>query len=74
MELRSDPVHSVELVLSNGLRLVVGRDQIMKKMQRFLAVYRSDLQEKVDSVASIDLRYSNGVAVEWREGALASAR
>ena len=74
MELRSDPVHSVELVLSNGLRLVVGRDQIMKKMQRFLAVYSSDLQEKVDSVASIDLRYSNGVAVEWREGALASAR
>ncbi|TQV79427.1 FtsQ-type POTRA domain-containing protein [Exilibacterium tricleocarpae] len=74
MELRSDPVHSVELVLSNDLRLVVGRDQIMKKMQRFLAVYTDDLQAKVDSVASIDLRYNNGVAVKWREGALASAR
>lgn len=67
MELRSDAVHSVELLLSNGLKLMLGRDQIMKKIQRFLAVYNSDLQGKVDSVAMIDLRYNNGVAVQWQK-------
>lgn len=57
------------LELSNGLDLVIGRDQVMDKMRRFLTVWKSTLKGQVEQIAQVDVRYDNGVAVKWIEKA-----
>ena len=53
-------------VLQNGVTIVLGSDQVMEKVQRFVFAYQRALSEKFDQVERIDMRYSNGLAVAWR--------
>jgi cell division protein FtsQ len=55
------------LSLENGLELVVGRGQVMEKMRRFLAVWELALKTQVERIVRVDIRYDNGVAVQWAE-------
>jgi cell division protein FtsQ len=55
--------------LQNGLMLHMGTGDVLKKIRRFSRVYRDDLNGQVDKIAYIDLRYSNGVAVSWKQAA-----
>ena len=68
-ELACDEKRAWTLMLSNGLKVVVGRDQVMEKMRRFLRIYDAVLAEELARVESVDVRYNNGVAVRWREPA-----
>jgi cell division protein FtsQ len=55
------------LQLRNGWKVIVGRGDVYKKIQRLtylLDVKKLNYQMKVDS---IDLRYPNGIAVSWIE-------
>lgn len=72
-EFYSDELFSWNVVLSNGLRINIGRDETMKKMQRFLVVYNRELHKRLDEVAAVDLRYGNGLAVEWKAATADSA-
>jgi cell division protein FtsQ len=54
-------------VLDSGVTIVLGSDQVMEKVQRFVLVYRRELAEKFNQVRRIDMRYSNGLAVAWRK-------
>lgn len=65
-EFYSDELLSWNVVLSNGLKINMGRDQTMEKIQRFLVVYQRELRERMEEVAAVDLRYGNGLAVEWK--------
>ncbi len=49
-----------------GLQLLFGRDHLIEKMRRFAVVYEKELQEQIDKIERVDLRYSNGLAVAWR--------
>ncbi|WP_461515820.1 cell division protein FtsQ/DivIB [Porticoccus sp.] len=53
------------LRLDNDLELVIGRDQVMEKMRRFIEVWEQELKEQAQRVARVDVRYDNGVAVQW---------
>lgn len=61
------------LSLSNGIEVVLGRDQVQKRFERFITVYEDRLASRVDEVSRIDARYSNGVAVQWKAGAAEAA-
>lgn len=51
-----------------GMKVLLGKDDIMERIQRFLLVARSaGLNTRLDSIEQIDTRYSNGVAVGWKE-------
>ena len=50
-----------------GIELLLGRDHLVEKMRRFIAIYDKTLKEQITNNARIDLRYSNGLAVGWRE-------
>jgi cell division protein FtsQ len=50
-----------------GIELLLGRDQLIEKMRRFIVIYDKTLKEQITNIASIDLRYANGLAVSWRE-------
>lgn len=57
------------LKLDNGISVELGRDRIEERLERFLAVYRSHLKVRVSEVAGVDARYSNGIAVRWKNSA-----
>ncbi|WP_127959471.1 cell division protein FtsQ [Serratia microhaemolytica] len=63
--------HSWQLTLSDGVRLELGRDDYLPKLQRFIAVYplmQQSAKEKNQQIDYIDLRYDTGVAVGWKTG------
>ncbi len=64
--LKSDAKKSWRLTLRGDVALVIGRDQVMEKVRRFMAVYDRHLRERWSEVRTLDLRYTNGVAVEWQ--------
>lgn len=62
-----------QLELDNGLILNMGRDAVVKRLQRFASVYKSDIQPRLTQIDGIDLRYTNGFAVRWRQLAKSTA-
>ncbi|MBL4827177.1 MAG: cell division protein FtsQ/DivIB [Spongiibacteraceae bacterium] len=52
--------------LDNQLSIVLGSDQIMEKMRRFVKTYQAVLSGDIERVQRIDLRYRNGLAVAWK--------
>jgi len=56
---------SWRLELANGMVLVVDREQPELKVERFARVYPGVLARAAGRIRQIDLRYTNGLAVEW---------
>lgn len=61
------------LYLDNGLQLSLGRNDTHVRLLRFVRVYARVLHPRLETIDSIDLRYTNGFAVRWREDAAAAA-
>jgi len=70
-ELQRDSLGVWYVDTAPGLRMVIGRDQISEKIRRFNLVWAAGLNKYVKNIAAVDLRYPNGLAVAWRETALA---
>ncbi|MCS4504700.1 cell division protein FtsQ/DivIB [Arhodomonas aquaeolei] len=52
--------------LDNGMRLRFGRDDFDERLQRLLAAWPAVQRRAGDrAIAAVDLRYPNGLAVEW---------
>ncbi|NWN92416.1 FtsQ-type POTRA domain-containing protein [Marinobacter adhaerens] len=60
------------LSLANGIEVVLGRDQVEKRFERFITVYENRLVSRSDEVSRVDARYTNGVAVQWKPEQVAS--
>lgn len=70
-ELQRDAVGAWQVETAAGVRIVLGRDQIVEKIRRLVVVWRSGLDIQLNNIATIDLRYPNGLAVSWRDQDLA---
>lgn len=66
-QLAVDERGQVEAVLAGGMKLVVGSDDFLERMHRFVAIYRSELAERAGDIERVDLRYESGLAVAFRE-------
>lgn len=53
--------------LANGVQAALGAESLHERMQRFLLAYRHLSRQGDEPLQHLDLRYSNGVAVRWRE-------
>jgi cell division protein FtsQ len=62
------------LTLANGIEVVLGKDQVEKRFERFVTVYQERLVSRANEVKRVDARYSNGVAVKWKPDAQASGK
>lgn len=60
------------LTLANGIEVVLGRDQVDERFERFMTVYETRLASRSDEVSRVDARYTNGVAVQWKQAVAAS--
>ena len=66
-ELQRDAVGAWQIETASGVRIVLGRDQIIEKIRRLIVVWGSGLDIQLNNIATIDLRYPNGLAVSWRD-------
>ncbi len=57
-----------KIKLTTGLEILLGRNEQLKKLQRFLKTLEVLGQEHVERIAIVDLRYPNGYAVSWKPG------
>lgn len=64
--LQCDNKKSWKIKLKNDAEIAIGREQVMEKLRRFVTVYDKFLSSVWGDVASIDVRYTNGVAVRWK--------
>lgn len=63
--LELSPRRMWQMTLSNNLSLLLGRGEPQPKLARFLAVYGDTVASRVEQIAHIDLRYTNGFSVQW---------
>lgn len=50
----------------SGLRVIVDQDQMMNKLQQLSILSQKDLKPVWGNIAAIDLRYRNGLAIQWK--------
>ncbi|MGE4800950.1 cell division protein FtsQ [Yersinia hibernica] len=57
--------HSWQLALDNDVRLELGRDDRMGRLQRFIELYPMLQQQPDKRVSYVDLRYETGASIGW---------
>jgi cell division protein FtsQ len=67
-ELVMDRRRAWSMALDNGVKVVLGRAESQQRFERFLRVYRDDLQRYQSQIVEMDMRYPNGLSVIWKTG------
>lgn len=65
--LRQDRRGSWEMTLNNATRIRIGRDATRARLARLLASWPVLLEGREAPPETVDLRYTNGIAVHWRQ-------
>jgi len=68
VEFKEDARGSWRIKLENGMTLKIGRQHQAKRLKRFMVAYEQSLNEVLDKISIVDLRYTNGFAVKWKKG------
>ena len=63
---RLDERGAWEVDLSNGLTVRLGRNHVQDRLVRFLDTASPVVAQRINEIAYVDMRYSNGFAVGWR--------
>ncbi len=58
----------IRVRLREGMELRLGKGNITEKVRRMLVVWNSGLAAERHRIKALDLRYTNGIAVSWRDG------
>jgi cell division protein FtsQ len=66
-----DERQSKVLVLTNGLVISIGHGDVAEKINRFITAHDQYLAKNLNEVKKVDLRYTNGLAVEWKSAQFA---
>jgi cell division protein FtsQ len=53
---------------ADGMLVILDREDAGRKLERFARLYQPVLATQATGIRRVDLRYSNGLAVEWRSG------
>ena len=60
-------VHPGHLGRANEIEVVLGRENVLERLQRLTKIYPGALAKRSAEIKSIDLRYTNGMAVRWKK-------
>ncbi|RKZ79758.1 MAG: cell division protein FtsQ/DivIB [Gammaproteobacteria bacterium] len=66
--LSMDKRRAWSITLSNGIKVVLGRADSEQRFKRFVRVYQSGLHQFESQIAEMDMRYTNGLSVIWKQG------
>lgn len=59
-----------QLLLDNKMQLILGREEVIPRLKRFMFVYPKIFTPKGKQAETVDLRYGNGIAVRWKDQAM----
>lgn len=62
-----DKRRSEKIVLSNGIMIMLGKEDGSKRLNRFIKVYSKAIKDRVEKIGMVDFRYANGFAVAWKK-------
>ena len=62
-ELSIDERGQLDAVLEGGTQLKLGNEEFVERVQRFVAVYQTELGARSEDLERVDLRYETGMAV-----------
>lgn len=69
-KLEQDDRGAYQLQLSDDTWILLGRNDAMKRLTRFVSFYPKIFTSPEQSANKIDLRYDNGIAITWQNGDL----
>lgn len=55
------------LSLTDGAAIYLGKNELETRLLRFCKAYPAVFAEKAEQLASVDLRYPRGMAVQWKQ-------
>lgn len=55
------------LILDNRTKIYLGKKELSKRLRRFCKAYPAVFAQKAKQLASVDLRYPRGMAVQWKQ-------
>jgi cell division protein FtsQ len=55
------------LFLSGGIKIYLGKKELEARLLRFCKAYPAVFAKKIEQLASVDLRYPRGMAVQWKQ-------
>ena len=69
-ELKQSTLGVWAVELDNGWQFIAGRNDVARRMQRFMQALAANTIERREDIAVIDMRYENGVAIAWKTAGL----
>jgi len=72
--LRLDARGAWEFDLDNGVTVRLGRKRVDERFETFLATASKIVAQRATDIAYIDMRYANGFAIGWRNGAAGGSK
>lgn len=70
VRLRLNERRAWQFQLDSGLSVVLGRKDFESRIDRFVHVVIKNMGEKLSQAKEIDMRYTNGFAVRWKQRAI----
>jgi cell division protein FtsQ len=68
--IRLDTRRSWVLITGDGVEISLGKEKVDARLQRFLRTFPRHLKSRMPEIRAVDLRYSNGFAVSWKNPAV----
>jgi len=69
--LRLDERGAWEMDLDSGVTVRLGRRDVDERLDRFIRTASQVISHRLNDIVYVDMRYSNGFAIGWRNAALA---
>ncbi|MDB2705332.1 cell division protein FtsQ/DivIB [Pseudomonadota bacterium] len=63
-----DKRRSWTLKMKKGMTVKLGRADSKRRLERFISVYKSQLSQLENKINIIDMRYTNGLTINWKSG------
>lgn len=64
-----DPRGAWEMTLTNGVEVRLGRRNVSQRTDLFVGVVADVITGRAEDIAYVDMRYSNGFTIGWKDGA-----
>lgn len=64
-ELDESSREAFDIYLTNGIHLLLGKEDAKERLHRFVDVYTEVFAGRESKVQYVDMRYNNGMAVKW---------
>ncbi|MFV2059812.1 MAG: cell division protein FtsQ/DivIB [Gammaproteobacteria bacterium] len=71
-EFKLDDRRAIYLQLSNDIKISLGRNEYRKRLMRFITAYKIDLKKYSNKIDYVDMRYTNGFSIKWKENTQAT--